>query len=545
MIFGRVPLAEAVGATLGHGLGAGRKRLKKGHVLSAADVADLAAAGLHEVVAGRIEAGDVPEDAAADELAAACVAKGAPAITGVRRNPAFTGRANLYADAAGVALIDIDRVNRVNLVHESITLATLPPFETVEPGQMLATIKIIPFAAPRAALDACRAIAGDGAPMIRVAAFRDHAVGLVMTRLADTKPGILDKTEAAVRERVEHLGSRLARCLICPHDERAVADALGRLAGHDCSLMLVFGATAIVDRGDVIPAGVTLAGGQVEHFGMPVDPGNLLMLARLGAAPVIGLPGCARSPKINGFDWVLRRLLAGVPVGPRDLMLMGGGGLLKEIPSRPMPRESAPAPGPRLPRVAAIVLAAGQSSRMGARNKLLADIGGKAMVARAVDAVLASAARPAIVVLGHQAEAVRAALAGRGVTFVHNLDFAQGLSTSLRAGLDALPDGCDGAVICLGDMPRIEARHIDKLIAAFNPAEGRAICVPTKDGKRGNPVLWAARFFAEMKNVHGDAGAKHLIGDYDDVVREVAVEDNAVLLDIDTPQALAALDLKP
>jgi molybdenum cofactor cytidylyltransferase len=406
---------------------------------------------------------------------------------------------------------------------------------------MLATIKIIPFAAPRSALDACLSIAADGAPMIRVAAFRDHAVGLVMTRLADTKPSILDKTEAAVRERVEHLGGRLAHSLRCPHDDKAVADALAKLAAQGCSPILVFGASAIVDRRDVVPAGVTLAGGQIEHFGMPVDPGNLLLLARLGGAPVVGLPGCARSPKINGFDWVLRRLLADVPVGPRDLMLMGGGGLLKEIPSRPMPREAEPAPAPRLPRVAAIVLAAGQSSRMGARNKLLADIGGKPMAARVVDAVLASAARPAIVVLGHQAEAVRAALAGRAVTFVHNPDYAEGLSTSLRAGLNALPAAVDGAVICLGDMPRIEARHIDKLIAAFNPAEGRAICVPTKDGKRGNPVLWAARFFPEMKNVHGDAGAKHLIGDYDEVVREVPVEDGAVLLDIDTPQALAAL----
>ena len=218
MIFGRVPLAEAVGATLGHSVGAGRKRLKKGRVLSAADVADLVAAGIREVVAGRLEAGDVPEDQAADILAAACAALGASAVTGVRRNPAFTGRANLYADAAGVALIDIDRVNRVNLVHESITLATLPPFETVEPGQMLATIKIIPFAAPRSALDACQAIAGNGGPMIRVAAFRGHAVGLVMTHVADTKPSILDKTEAAVRERVEHLGGRLAHSLHCPHD---------------------------------------------------------------------------------------------------------------------------------------------------------------------------------------------------------------------------------------------------------------------------------------------------------------------------------------
>ena len=537
MKFGPIPTGEAAGAILGHGVTAGARRLKKGHRLSADDVVALAAAGVRSVIAARFEPGDVPEDEAATAVARACV--GAE----VNAAAAFTGRANLYAETAGIAVIDAERVNRLNLVDESVTIATVPPFEVVEPGQMVATIKIIPFAAPRRVVDACIAVAADAAPLIRIAAFRPHRAGLVMTRLPETKPSILDKTEAAVADRLKVHGSELGGVIRCDHAEAEVAAALRQLAAQGCSPLLVFGASAIVDRRDVVPAGVEAAGGTVEHFGMPVDPGNLLLIGQCKGTPVVGVPGCARSPKLNGFDWVLQRLLAGVPVRGRDLMLMGLGGLLKEIPGRTMPRDSVPpAPrAPRMPKIAAIVLAAGQSRRMGRDNKLLAVIDGKAMVARVVDAVLASPVRPVVVVLGHQAEQVRAALPGRDVTFVVNPDYAGGLSTSLRAGVAALPAGADGALVCLGDMPNVKPEHIDRLIAAFNPTEGRAICVPTKDGKRGNPVLWAARFFPEMKTVAGDVGAKHLIGEHADLVREVPIDDPGVLLDIDTPQALAAL----
>jgi molybdenum cofactor cytidylyltransferase len=443
----------------------------------------------------------------------------------------------------GIALIDAARVDRINAVDEAMTLATVAPYELVEPGQMLATVKVIPFSAPAAAVARCAEIAAESEPLVRVASLRDKPVGLVMSRLPGTKPSILDKTVAAVRERVEALGSHLVAWLDCEHDETAIAAAIKQLLDRHCEPVLVFGASAIVDRRDVVPAGIVLAGGTVDHFGMPVDPGNLLLLAHHGATSVIGLPGCARSPKLNGFDWVLQRLLAGIPVKPADLVRMGAGGLLKEIPTRPQPREgkrTSAAAVPRAPRIGAIILAAGQSSRMG-RNKLLEIVNGKAMLAYVADAVLGSAARPVVVVTGNGADEVRSTLVGRKVTFVHNPDFATGLSASLRVGLTALPADCDGALVCLGDMPQVKPEQLDKLIAAFNPVEGRAIIVPTFSGKRGNPVLWSAEFFPAMKTVAGDVGAKHLIGEHLDQVREVPMEDGGVLLDIDTPQALAAL----
>jgi molybdenum cofactor cytidylyltransferase len=178
-------------------------------------------------------------------------------------------------------------------------------------------------------------------------------------------------------------------------------------------------------------------------------------------------------------------------------------------------------------------------------NKLLADVDREAMILRTVKAVLASAARPVLVVTGHQQDAIAKALAALDVRLIHNPHYAEGLSTSLRVGLSALPDNADAAIISLGDMPNVSAGQIDRLIAAFNPTEGRAICVPTHHGKRGNPVLWGAEFFPEMMTVGGDAGAKHLIGDYGDAVCEVEMENDAVLTDIDTPEALAALRAKP
>jgi molybdenum cofactor cytidylyltransferase len=287
---------------------------------------------------------------------------------------------------------------------------------------------------------------------------------------------------------------------------------------------------------------------------MPVDPGNMLLLGRLGGRPVLGLPGCARSPKINGFDWVLERLVAGLPVGRREIMSLGAGGLLAEIPSRPLPRAAAgaapeakaPAARPERkvplgPRIAALLLAAGKSSRMGGPNKLLEAIDGVPMVARTAQRLLSSRARPIVAVLGSDADRVDRALGKLPVERVRNPSFAEGLSTSLKAGLAALPADIDGVVVCLGDMPLIAGRDIERLIGAFDPLEGRAIVVPTRRGKRGNPVLWARCFFPEMAELAGDVGAKHLIGDHAELVAEVEMDTDGVLVDIDTPDALAAL----
>lgn len=531
MHFDRFALEEAEGTVLAHAVKAGDLLFKKGRRLSAEDLARLRTAGLESVVGVRLDAEDVLEDEAAARLA------GPSAGTGVHVAPAFTGRANLHAEAKGVLVVDAPRVDRFNRIDEAITFATLPAFAVVEVRQMVATVKIIPFSVRAELVERCRAVLDEG-PLVRVAPFRPWRARLIQTELPSVAPKVLDKTVRITGDRVRATGGELVGETRCPHEPEALAAMVRQAQADGFDMLLIAGASAITDRNDVLPAGIVAAGGAVEHFGMPVDPGNLLLLARLDGRPVLGLPGCCRSPKLNGFDWVLERLAAGIEVTGRDIMAMGVGGLLTEIASRPQPREKA---GAEPARIGALVLAAGQSRRMGGPNKLLQPIGGKPMVRHVVEAALGSRASPVVVVLGHQQHEVRQALRGLKVHMVHNPDFAEGLSTSLKAGLAALPETVDGAVVCLGDMPRVSATLIDRLIAAYSPIEGRGIVVPIWHGKRGNPVLWGRSFFHEMHEVAGDVGARHLIGRHADAVAEVDAGDDAALIDIDTPESLAAL----
>jgi molybdenum cofactor cytidylyltransferase len=529
MKFGALPLEEAEDAILAHSIRQPGFALKKGRRLRHSDIEALRARGIAAVIAGKLEAGDIAEDEAAARIAA--VLAGAAIETG----RAFTGRVNLFAGPSGLLRLDAPRLDRLNRIDEAITVATLPDFARVQPKQMVATVKIIPFAVRRDALEQALALAAEGGPPLAVAPFRPRAASLIQTRLPGTKETVLDKTLGVTAERLSALGGRLAGEARTVHETEALA---ARLRAAPGDLLLIAGASAITDRRDVLPAAIEAAGGEILHFGMPVDPGNLLLLARQGGRPVLGLPGCARSPRPNGFDWVLERLFADLEVGAADIMGMGVGGLLTEIPTRPQPREGKV---PDSGEVAGIVLAAGQSQRMGRANKLLAPVFGKPMLLHAVDAMLASRADPVIVVTGHEAEAVRAALGDRPVRLVHNPDYAEGLSTSLRRALEALPESASGVLIGLGDMPRVRARDLDRLIAGFEPAEGRSICVPTVDGKRGNPVLFARRFVEEMQAIGGDVGARHLIGAHAEEVCEIGMDDDATLTDIDTPAALDAL----
>ena len=530
MIFGKTPLSDAVGAILAHGTKHAGGMFKKGRVLSAEDVAALQAAGHTHVIAARLSADDVPEDEAARRIALAICDGGA------RAQEPFTGRANLHALEAGVLVFDEARIRAINHLHESLTIATLPNFARVSPRQMVATVKVIPFAVPRPVLEKALAII-DGKPLLRVSPFRAQRAALILTRLPQTKESILTKSEVVMRERLEAMGASLASVVICNHaqDDVAKAVAAARAAGH--SPILVMGASAIVDRGDVIPAAVTEAGGDVLHLGMPVDPGNLLMLGQVQDTPVIGVPSCARSPKVNGFDWVLERVLADVPVSPADIMDMGAGGLLAEIPSRPSPREGA-SPALLAPRVTAVVLAAGLSSRMGA-NKLLADFHGKPLIAATLAKMESTGVDEVVVVLGRDADEVRRHVPTTMRT-VLNPDFADGIAGSIRAGVAAAADS-DAVLIVLGDMPLVEPATIGRLIAAFNPTEHRTIVAPTYHGQFGNPVLWGREHFPRLLALEGDRGARSLIGDLKAEAVEIAVDDLGVIADADTPEALAEM----
>jgi len=530
MKFGPASPQDAIGGVTVHTLRQGSLVLKKGTTIGAAEVEALNRAGVKEIVVVRLEEGDVSEDAAAAGIAQAV------AGDGIHVERAFTGRANLFAAKAGVLVVDRAKVDRINGVDEAITFATLAAFKPVVEGEMVATVKLIPFGVEAKLRDA--AVAAASGCALRIAPYVIKRVGIVSTLLPGLAPKVVEKTLRVTAERLAPAGATIMAERRVPHDEAALAAAIKELLGLGAELVIVFGASAIADRRDVIPAAITDVGGTIEHFGMPVDPGNLLLIGQTGGVPVLGAPGCARSPVENGFDWVLMRLLAGLKVTRAELTGMGVGGLLMEIVTRPQPRESLATDGNR--NVAAVILVAGRSTRMGGPNKLLAELGGRPLVRIVTEQALASKARGVIVVTGHQADEVQKALRGLKVTFVHNPDFAEGLAGSVKAGIAAVPADADGAVICLGDMPLISAQLIDRLIEAFAPDRGNLITVPVSDGRRGNPVLWSRRFFNELMTLEGDIGARHLIARHGEAVAEVPVDGHGAFLDIDTPQALEA-----
>ena len=535
MKFGSVAVEGALGCVLAHAVKLNALTLKKGKVLAQADIDSLTAENVNYVIAAQLDVSDVAEDEAARLLSIAI--SGENATT----QEAFTGRANLYAGQPGVLLIDEMRVKQINHLHESLTIATLPAFARVGRRDMLATVKIIPFATPREVLEKALTIVGFK-PVVLVAAFKPLRVGLIITRLPQTKDTIVIKSETAIRDRIIALGGSLTQVVVCNHAQDLLAQHVRALKNVD--LILLFGASAIVDRADVVPAALIDAGGVVKHIGMPVDPGNLLMLGALHDVPVIGVPSCARSPKTNGFDWVLERIMAGIEVSSSDLMDMGAGGLLAEIKSRPQPREGQMSSMSSIsaPRIAAVVLAAGLSSRMGS-NKLLSDLNGQALIQHTIDRLGKAAIDEIIVVTGHQAAEVRAVLKDHKLRFVHNENYAQGLSTSVRAGIAAAQE-FDAAFVILGDMPLIEAADLNRMIAAFNGVEGRSLVAPILGRKLGNPILWGQEHFVDLMALTGDRGARSLIEARRDQIVEIAVTHDGILLDADTPEALAEIRAK-
>ena len=327
--FGSLPLEEAVGGIAVHAVRRRAVVLKKGEIITAALAASLREAGVDEIVVAHLEAGDIDEDKAAQQLATA--------FTGanIRVQRPFTGRCNLFATCAGVLRVDSAALNNVNEADERLTIATLRPWRQVVAGEMVATVKVIPFAVPNDLL--VEVLARAGQHPLQVAAYRPLRVAVISTVLPGLKESVIDKTLRALAQRLAPARASMVYKLTVAHATAAVAVALGTCARHS-DIVVVFGASAISDRRDVIPAALECSGGEIEQLGMPVDPGNLLLVGRLWdgerTVHVLGAPGCARSPKENGFDWVLHRLLAGIEVTSRDIRQMGAGGLLTEIAHR-------------------------------------------------------------------------------------------------------------------------------------------------------------------------------------------------------------------
>ncbi|MEM9778849.1 MAG: NTP transferase domain-containing protein, partial [Pseudomonadota bacterium] len=406
----------------------------------------------------------------------------------------------------------------------------------VSEGMMVGTVKIIPYAVSEHAVEAALVPARKAG--LRIAPPHIRGADVILTRTEGFADKLLTKGETVVRGRLSALGVAVETCKVVPHRTGDVAQAI---ANSHAGMVLLLGASATSDAADVCPAGLTEAGGTLTRFGMPVDPGNLLFLGDFGGRPVVGLPGCARSPAMNGADWVLERLVCGLPVGDDDIAGMGVGGLLKEIPVRPHPRVIS-APDALRPRVEVLLLAAGAGRRMRGDDKLLRSVGGKPLLRRAAEAALASGADKVHVVLPPSAEVRAAVLDGTAVHQVIAQRAAEGMGASLSAGMQAASKA-DAVIVALADMPDVGTQVFDALIAAYDPEAGAEICrAVSVDGQPGHPILFGRRFFEALSEVSGDVGARDVLATAKEFTVPVTIADRSPVVDLDTPEAWAAYE---
>ena len=530
MKFEITPLSDAEGAILAHTVRWESGSMRKGVRLGRKEIARLRAAKVASVMAAWEEVGDLHENAAAERMARAVAPD--PERQGLRVGPARHGRVNLFATVPGVIRIRTSDVTAFNRVSEAAAISTLPDFDRVRPGRLVATVKVIPFAISAKTVERAEETLSCESPSMVVHPVRVRSADLLATRGEWTPKSLAARGIDAVRGRLQSLGIPLASAREIPHAEGPLANALSESSAE---LLLVLGDTVTSDRGDVVPSAIRRAGGRVNRFGMPVDPGNLLLLAELGDRPLIVLPGCARSPKLNGADWVLERIACGISVEGRDFAAMGVGGLLHEISSRPSPRLGG-ADTPATPRIPILLLAAGASKRMRSRHKLLRKVGSVPLVAHVAARLALSRADGIVVVVGFRGEEIGNALRAAGIEslrVIANDSHEEGIGASIRAGICAIGDDVDGVVIALADMPEICASDIDRLIDAYDPAARGGICrFVGPNGEPGHPVLFGRRYFEALGSLSGDRGA-----------REVVLEHRQDLTDFELPATrLADLD---
>lgn len=334
MKFGPVPIAEAIGHVLAHNLidSQGHKVLGKGRVLTEADYQTLKQLSLENVIVAALDPTDLGENEAARRVGEAV------AGPGVQVAAPGAGRATLVSEHYGPVYINVPALHNLNNIDAGITLATLRNHTLVQPGELVTLVKVIPFGIPAARVVDVESKAREYAPIISVRPLQKRAVALIISGPESARERLMRGFEAPTRTRIEKLNSQLETVQYVPHTAQAIAAEICAQVNAGRQLILVAGISAIIDQDDLVPTALRLAGGDVAHFGVPVDPGSLLMLGYVGDVPVLGAPGCIKSLKTNIIDWLLPRLLAGERLTRADLVVMGHGGLLEDISERPMPR---------------------------------------------------------------------------------------------------------------------------------------------------------------------------------------------------------------
>lgn len=525
MKFETRPTADSEGWQLAHSVPLGGKKLKKTHLISTQDIHELIQQDITSLQVFKLEEGDISEDDAAMQAAHAICGEN------LSVSQAGNGRANLVAATNGVFCTGV-AIDQLNQIDDAFSVASLSENTAVFKGQLVATIKLIPYGLKASILDKI-----PDRQTAYVRAYQPYSGALITT-----DPNFNSKVESITRQRVNRTGGQLEIVEQCAHHEMQLSELLISMCERRYDIILLLGASAISDTRDVMPAGVVRAGGTITKLGLPTDPGNLLMLAELNGIPIIGLPGCAKSPALNGLDWVLERFAAGLPIDHTSLTKMGVGGLLKEPKGRAVkrfaePKSQQPTNQKNTCNISVAILAAGQSNRSGASHKLLTKLNGVTVISKTVDVVSSCFDQPPTVVTGHNADEVTQALNGQLCSTSYNEHYADGMGTSLSHAVQEITADNDWLLVCLGDMPFVSEKTFE-LIKSAAKNTSASVIIPTFHGKRGHPVLWHKQHFVALSALSGDVGGKMILQSEGATILEIPTEDPGILIDLDTPEML-------
>ena len=522
---------ESKGSILAQSYNLSERKLSKGTRVSKAIVELLNKENIKSILCAVPDENDMDEDAAAEAISNA-----------IDRNriyaeEASTGRVNFRTPALGVVRYNRELIKKINLVDESIAFSIVEHNQLLAKNDLIATLKIIPFFASKIYVERVVALLSKY-EIFKIHRLEEKKVDFIQTYYNWQKRSIFKATSNVTRSRLDALGCLLEKETLIPHDHESLCSEIKSSLDSGAQVLLISGASAITDRSDYIPRAILSVGGEIIQYGLAVDPGNLLLIGQIGSTTVIGMPGCARSPKLNGFDWVLQLLMANIPITKEELADMGAGGLLMEIASRPLPRALSKSVYKRGKKIMGVILAAGNSTRMGKDNKLLRNVGDASLVRNTAVEMLNSDVDSCSIVLGYQSDKVAEVIKDLNISLILNPLWQEGQASSLKAALNTLDDTYSDLLIMLGDLPGVKSRHINTIIEEHLLTNNRRskITIPSFNGKKGNPVIWGRSFFPDLSNLEGDAGGRALFNHHPAAINLLDMDDPAGVTDTDTPE---------
>ncbi len=522
---------ESLGSVIAQTYNLPGKTISKGTFVTSEIVGYFKEGKVQNILCAVPDNGDIHEDEAAN------IISNAIDRSHIYIDNASTGRVNFKSRSLCLVRYKRDLIKKVNLVDESIAFSIVEHNQLLAKNDLIATLKIIPFFTQKKYVDQVMSIL-DKNELFKIHSLNKKEVGLIQTSFEWQKKSMFKATSNVTRNRLEALDCSLNEEKLIRHDYNELRTEIRSSIESGIDILLISGASAIIDRSDYIPKAILSEGGEIIQYGLAVDPGNLLLVGKIGETTIIGMPGCARSSKLNGFDWVLQLLMADIPVVKEELAEMGAGGLLMEIASRPLPRALAKSVNKREKKIMGIILAAGNSRRMGKDNKLLKNIDGAPLIRNIALEITKSDLDSCSIVLGYQSDKVADVIKDLNINLILNPLWKEGQASSLKAALNSLTSSYSDLLVMLGDLPGIKSGHINRIIEGHLSSENRRskITIPSFKGEKGNPVIWGESFFHDLSNLEGDVGGRVLFDQHPAAINLIVMDDPGVVTDTDTPE---------